>query len=88
MMNDFPTLETDRLILRELNTNDAEAIFHYLSDEDVIRYLEGNTNTIDEARDYVSWCNNTFHSGKTDIRWAIVLKENSTLIGDCGFRTK
>ncbi len=31
----FPILETERLILREIVTEDAESIFHYLSDADV-----------------------------------------------------
>lgn len=78
----FPLLRTDRLILRALNADDAEAIYHYLSDEDVIRYLEGNTDSIQEAQGYVSWCNETYQKG-TDIRWGIALKDN-TLIGDCG----
>lgn len=84
LMN-FPILETERLLLRELKTDDAESIFQYLSDKDVIRYLEGNTDTVEEARDYVTWCDNTFNKEKTDIRWGIELKENNKLIGDCGF---
>ena len=81
----FPTLETKRLLLRDMNHDDAESIYQYLSDPDVIQYLEGNTDTLDEARGYVSWCIDTFYEKKTDIRWGIELKENSKLIGDCGF---
>ena len=80
----FPVLETKRLLLRELNIDDAENIYQYLSDSDVIRYLEGNTDTLEEAMGYITWCRNTFKE-KTDIRWGIELKENSKLIGDCGF---
>lgn len=72
-------------MLRDINHDDAESIYQYLSDPDVIQYLEGSTDTLDEARGYVSWCVDTFHKGKTDIRWGIELKENNKLIGDCGF---
>ncbi len=34
----FPTLETDRLILRELINEDAEGIFACFSNEDVTRF--------------------------------------------------
>lgn len=80
----FPILETKRLLLRDINHDDAESIYQYLSDPDVIQFLEGNTDTFDEARGYVSWCIDTFYKRKTDIRWGIELKENNKLIGDCG----
>lgn len=82
--SNFPILETERLILREIVTEDAESIFHYLSDADVIQYLEGSTDSVEEAEGYVSWCNDTYKN-KTDIRWGIELKETGKLIGDCGF---
>ena len=46
----FPILETKRLLLRDINHDDAESIYQYLSDPDVIQFLEGNTDTFDEAR--------------------------------------
>lgn len=64
--------------------DDAESIFQYLSDTDVIRYLEGNTDSVEEAKGYISWCNDTYKN-KTDIRWGIEFKENGKLIGDLGF---
>jgi ribosomal-protein-alanine N-acetyltransferase len=80
----FPIIETKRLILREIINDDAEAIYQYLSDEDVNRYLEGNTDSVEEAEGYISWCRDTYNHN-TDIRWGIELKENGKLIGDCGF---
>ena len=35
----FPVLETDRLILRKIEKEDAQDIFKYLSDEEVMRIL-------------------------------------------------
>ncbi len=81
----FPTLETRRLILRELTQDEAESVYHYLSDPEVIRYLEGSVDSLAEAAGYVKWCRDTFHHGMTDVRWGIELKSSGTLIGDCGY---
>ncbi|HKM34653.1 MAG TPA: GNAT family N-acetyltransferase [Lachnospiraceae bacterium] len=82
-VNEFPVLETNRLVLREIRINDAEAIYDYLSDSEVIKYLEGSTDSIEEAKGYIS-CISEGYEKRTDIRWGIELKENNTLIGDCG----
>lgn len=80
----FPILETKKLISREIINEDAEDIYQYLSDADVNRYLEGSTDSVEEAMSYISWSRDTYKNN-TDIRWGIELKENSKLIGDCGF---
>lgn len=81
--SEFPVLETNRLILRVIRNDDAETIYNYLSDSEVITYLEGSTDSIEEAKGYLSWISKGYEE-KTDIRWGIELKENNTLIGDCG----
>lgn len=80
----FPIIETKRLLLREIIISDAPAIYQYLSDKDVIKYLEGSTDTISEAEGYINWISKTYQEG-SDIRWGIVEKESNKLIGDCGF---
>lgn len=37
-LKDLPTLETDRLSLRKMTLDDAEAVFAYASDTEVSRY--------------------------------------------------
>ncbi len=39
ILEDLPTLETDRLILRKMTPGDAEAMFAYASDLEVTRYV-------------------------------------------------
>ena len=34
----FPQLQTERLLLREMQPDDAEAIFHIFADDEVMRY--------------------------------------------------
>lgn len=39
LFQNFPTLETDRLILRKLTEEDASDIFQYASDDEVTRLV-------------------------------------------------
>jgi [ribosomal protein S5]-alanine N-acetyltransferase len=78
-------LETERLILRQLTTNDAEFIFELLNDPSFIRNI-GNRNirTIEDACAYIvngpmkSYEKNGFGL------YLIVLKETNESIGMCG----
>lgn len=80
----LPIIETKRLVLRKLTNDDSEAVYEYLSDPEVIRDLEGYTESLEEAEGYIDWCNKTLSDG-TDIRWGIEEKATGKLIGDCGF---
>ena len=44
ILKDLPTLETDRLILRKMKSDDAEAVFAYASDPEVTRYVIWETH--------------------------------------------
>ena len=82
----FPTLETDRLILRRITTDDMQAWFDLHQNEDVLRYLT-DFEVIpdeDEINSMIEWCDGVF-SRKTGIRWAITLKQGDNMIGSCGF---
>lgn len=80
----FPIIETQRLRLRQLDYNDVPTVKEYLSDPDVVRYIEMSLDTIEKAKGFVSWAMNGYFKGE-DIRWGIELKESNVLIGDCGF---
>lgn len=36
---EFPQLETERLILRKITSDDTETIFNYWSDDEVTKYM-------------------------------------------------
>lgn len=78
-------LETDRLVLRELNEADHAFIYHHFSNEDVCRYLydEEPLTHPDEAMDIIKWYEDFEY--KDHCRWGIELKETGKLIGTCGF---
>ena len=76
------TIETDRLILRQARTEDAQAMFDYwCSDEEVTKYLTWPTH---ENIDITKWVLDSWIAGyeKTDFyQWTIVLKEVGQPIG-------
>lgn len=82
--NDVFQLETERLILRELNEADAEFILELVNDPDWIRYIgDRDIRTVEAARDYLiegpmaSYAQNGFGL------WLVQLKD-ATPIGMCG----
>ena len=81
----FPTLETERLILREITNEDANAIFSSLSNEEVTRYYGQDTmKNIEEAEKVIDIFA-TNHVEKRGIRWGIQRKDDQEIIGTIGF---
>ena len=75
-------LETKRLILREMDQNDYDALYAVLADSDI---MEHYPYTFDEAR-VRSWITRNMECYSIDGfgLWAVVLKETGEMIGDCG----
>jgi ribosomal-protein-alanine N-acetyltransferase len=78
-------LTTERLILREFELTDAEAIFNLNSDEEVLRYTgDKQFESIEDAnnffKNYPDYEKNGFG------RWALVTKGDKEVIGWCGLK--
>lgn len=81
----FPALETERLILRELQDTDANAIQSMRSSQAVNRFIARNDSiSPEEAQNLVERSRQAFRD-KTGIAWAGVRKGSEQLIGACGF---
>ncbi|MBD8033388.1 MULTISPECIES: GNAT family N-acetyltransferase [Solibacillus] len=81
----FPTLSTDRLVLREIFQEDAEAIYSYFSDDRVTKHYGMNTFTnLEEAENLINAFSSNF-TQKRGIRWGIERKNKKGLIGTIGF---
>ena len=82
------TLETPRLILREFELSDAEAVLRFNSDDQVTKYTgdKGNITTLDEAREVIRsvWQYGYQHDGYA--RLAAVDKATNQVIGFCGLK--
>jgi [ribosomal protein S5]-alanine N-acetyltransferase len=75
-------LETARIILREFNPEDIDALFLVLSDAETMRfYPSPYDRTGAEA-----WITRNLNRYAKDGHglWALILKETGELIGDCG----
>ena len=85
MVDEFPQLETERLILRRLTMDDVEFVFQHFSDPMIYRYLMDEEPMTDrtQAKGLVEFYLDPV--GKSHNRWGIVLKATNALIGTCGF---
>jgi len=75
-------LETERLILREMDHNDFNSLYAVLADSDI---MEHYPYTFDEDR-VRNWISRNMERYQKDGfgLWAVVLKETGEMIGDCG----
>ncbi|UII57644.1 GNAT family N-acetyltransferase [Cytobacillus spongiae] len=81
----FPILETERLRLREIQRDDAEAIFHCFSNERVVRYYgQDALQTMEEAEGLIDFFRKSYEE-KRGIRWGIEIKGTQGIIGTIGF---
>jgi len=82
----FPVLHTDRLVLRELTVNDAQAILNCFSNPDVLRHYGQNPLTsLDQVRLIINNFSKSYEE-KCGIKWGIELKGQAGIIGTIGFQ--
>lgn len=83
----FPELETERLRLRRILPEDAEAWLAVWDHPDVMRYLidfDQGTTDLADVNEIIDWADGIF-SRQTGMRWAITLKPDDRMIGSCGY---
>lgn len=81
----FPSLETERLRLRELTEDDAEGIFACFSDNEVMHYYgQEMIESIEQAIQIVHFFAKNYKE-KRGIRWGIERKGTKGIIGTIGF---
>lgn len=78
-------LETNRLYLREITTNDAEQAYLLNLDPDVIKYTGDDAfESIEAARDFLSKYDHYKKYGFG--RWGVIDKTNHEFLGWCGLK--
>jgi len=78
-------LETERLILRQMNTDDAEFMLALLNEPDWIKYIGGRgIQTIEAANQYIQDGPMTMYEEHGIGLYVVELKESETPIGICG----
>lgn len=85
MLHTFPTLKTDRLVLREVLPEDATSVLAYLSDEHVVKQMGlAAFQSEADALEEIDWYASIRREG-SGIRFGIALQEDDVIIGSCGF---
>ncbi|WP_027391818.1 GNAT family N-acetyltransferase [Aquimarina latercula] len=79
MNNEFLTIKTDRLLLREITDLDLQNIFNGLSNPDVIKYYGISFDSLDAAKQQMIW-----FADKKQMWWAICSLDNKTFYGAGG----
>lgn len=81
----FPVLKNDRLTLRDIRPEDAEAIFRMRSNGRVNRFIA--RPAMERLNDALALAERTrkAYENRQAIGWAGVLRESGTIIGTCGY---
>jgi [ribosomal protein S5]-alanine N-acetyltransferase len=81
----FPTLSTNRLLLQQIQPNDAEALFATFSDEEVMQFYGHEPHgSLTDTRQSIEQTQARY-ARREAIRWGITLKGEDRVIGSCGF---
>jgi ribosomal-protein-alanine N-acetyltransferase len=80
----FPNLETERLLLRRVDSNDVKEIFALRSNPETMKYIPRPlVKTDEDALEHIAMIDTKIDSNE-GINWAITLKDNPKLIGIIG----
>ncbi len=81
----FPEIETTRLFLRKISSEDENELFGFFSDPVVMKFYNIEPlKTVGEASALIERFSESF-SKQTAIRWGIAQKYDNAIIGTCGF---
>ncbi|MBP7515626.1 MAG: GNAT family N-acetyltransferase [Flavobacteriales bacterium] len=81
----FPVLTTERLVLRQLRSSDAEQVFAIRSDPLVMRHVSRPlVLTMDDAFTLIERITSSVAANDA-VQWAMTLKDDDRLIGIIGF---
>ena len=81
----FPMLETDRILLRPITYLDIEDMYKYCSVPEVSRYTTWEYHkSKDDTKGFIDFILNRYASEKVG-PWGIEYKESKQLIGSCSF---
>jgi len=80
----FPTLETDRLLLRKMTPQDVTALLKHFGNPEVIKFIDMQPiKTIEQADEWLRWMGG-FFAARDGLRWGVVLKADGSFIGSGG----
>jgi [ribosomal protein S5]-alanine N-acetyltransferase len=79
-------IETERLILREIEFTDENDMFELESDPEVHLYIENNpVKSIEKIREIIGMLRNQYKKNGVG-RWALINKQTNEFLGCCGLK--
>ncbi len=85
IFSEFPTIETDRLILRELKETDTEKLYELQSNEQVNEFMSYRKTKEGDALKFIAHRKMYFEK-KWGITWVGTVKETGEFLGLCSFQ--
>ncbi|WP_139487911.1 GNAT family N-acetyltransferase [Brevibacillus dissolubilis] len=77
----FPTLETERFILREMTAEDAADLYSYYNDPELTKFLDWfGPSSVEHAEELIAYWRQQFEED-TFMRFGIASKEDNKIIG-------
>ena len=77
----FPVLTTEKLMLRQLSTDDKDDIFALRSDAEINKFLGREpSKTIEDATNFINKINDNFKNNNS-VYWVISLTNTKTFVG-------
>jgi [ribosomal protein S5]-alanine N-acetyltransferase len=80
---EFPTITSQRLLLRQFVDSDIQNVFQGLSDPEIIKYYGVSYKTLDETKEQMKFFADLEKEG-TGIWWAVCSLDNKTFYGAGG----
>lgn len=81
----LPPLETERLVLRNLNDSDFDAVHAYASDPVVVRYMPWGPNSESDTSDFLARAQEAANAEpRVGYELGVVLREEAQLLGAIG----
>jgi ribosomal-protein-alanine N-acetyltransferase len=81
----FPVLITDRIILRELRTEDAADLLVFREDSEAQRFNSEPLQTLEQSAAFIDEVRGE-HAAETAVPWALTLKSSGLVVGLFGYR--
>lgn len=82
-MTPFPTIKTERFLLRQFVESDLENVFKGLSHPDIIQYYGVSYQTVEDTKEQMKFFADLEKNG-TGIWWAVCSADNTTFYGAGG----
>ena len=77
-------LETERLLIRDFNQTDLNAIHEYSSDPEVVRYMPFGPNTPEQSKAFLDRAiSRQTNEPRIDYELAVTLKDTGAIVGHC-----